>query len=317
MIDDKNEQKVIEYMSEKHYMKPNTLFVKENGITKEIPLELSNNFHLTRNEDSFFPKHYEPKDEEITSDIRLKSSISGIFYVLKDSKVYSTTMFVDDLKKLSNKNNPNFDEEFKQLIDKVGNAYSKDKRCTLSTYYGFKAGLEQNYGLFTSIIVKTAVIENANDIFDCLKEEDKHNLMLIVNDIGLKTLINHINTLINSRYMSKSENGISDLEAKALKDRINMHHFDEFYNANNIYYTNPNATTSHLCAVCDLPQRCNKIHPEYKENIAVYDEITDGIQTSDSDGLSDQLLVAACNYYIKPKDRPKSLKLKDYTQKKI
>ena len=52
-----------------------------------------------------------------------------------------------------------------------------------------------------------------------------------------------------------------------------------------------------LYAICRLPYNCRKITLMHKLNIAEYPEITDGVQTSDHEGLSDEFLVANCKFY--------------------
>lgn len=84
-------------------------------------------------------------------------------------------------------------------------------------------------------------------------------------------------------------NYIKSLENYAMIDCINIYRFNEFNKDEK----------RHLCWMCILPESCEKIHPMYKANIDEYNDITDGIQISDCEGLSNQFLISKCKKYSK------------------
>jgi hypothetical protein len=289
-------------MVEKHYMEPNTIFIKKEGITTTIPLCLARRPSL--NDDNYFIGiKYAVNDIEIINENEVDRCVNGLLYAVSDVKEYNIKSFVDDLKRIDFTNQ---DDELKPYFDKLLKYYHDSTRYNNSTEYSLYRMFQKHRKLVYSVLIKQAIITNCNLIFNSLSSENKKDLMAKLYEQDQNKIFDHVKALANpgcNNIVDEQNNGIKSLENAAMIDCINIYRFNEFNKDEK----------RHLCGICTLPQKCKKIHPMYKENIKNYDAITDGVQISDYEGLSDEFLVSNCKDYDKPFS--KNLK-KEYSKKR-
>jgi len=278
----------------KNLMKPNTIYLKENGVTKEIPLVLTGKIHEGLETGDYNPKNYESEFLMCAFGYNpeLNKQLESLFSTLPNSDLYRNYIFVNSLIKLGDEYYYNWetDPNTKKFVGYLFECYKRSTLYSKNNYdnllFRYNRGKKEPAD-FGAIFVKTAIINNCKYIFNSISFDLQKKLMSIVNylndDDDLIEMISAYAEIPVPKYITKD---MSIVQNAAFRDVINLHHLDD-----------KTVKANHLCSICTLPQACEKIHPKYKECISKYDDITDGIQLSDDEGLSDKFVVTKCKKY--------------------
>ena len=104
------------FEDQKQYMRPNTIFVKTNGNTIEIPLHLTIRPSLV-SDNSFIGKKYAVSELEIIDENETGRCVNGLLYAINNTKGYNIKQFVKDLESIDfNSQNDDLKPYFDKLL---------------------------------------------------------------------------------------------------------------------------------------------------------------------------------------------------------
>lgn len=273
--------------ADKNYIGKNVIIEKVEGCTKRYPINLLNNEYFTEGENPPYKKLIVEEDLNI---LFIKHSLLQVMQFLE--KYDNGSLLKETVTNLER--TKNYDEldmiiyKTLQISRKILLVNFRNENYLKHVNRLLRWDNDVMRSLFTKELLKTYV----NMIYNNIPKDIKYNIVRTTNNKNINHIAESINNIYHHKYFK--ENIFSDIEIKLLADIIN---FDRNSVNGKDNYSKKNC---HKCLVCPVKiGHCPKVNDVCKKDIEEYPFIKNGFQITNSEGLSETLIVNDCQLYKK------------------